>query len=346
MLLSDPDLTGSLAPGDPRRAPLGRAIFLTLGTGIAFVLATVAVKDVRVLSAAAPWGEDPYDAFYSFAIFFVAAIAFVNAVRVLLCRRVEPLPIERVDGLIRGSRVMLATMVGTIVAGWTGVAVGSGALASPLARVLVIGLAIITLLVAAATRALWVSSKPFVGLAVERRTSPDWLDDLTTLGLRFSGRRETSTSRRAALVLAVGRRFLPVVRRHPFGAASLIALTFGSLIGLGAALEEEPLLLVLVLTVVGAAAMLGFLVAVGSYLRLVRPAAASTGRPTWLAPVLAAAISAPITVAFRDGLWWLIGSNPEDARLEQLAGLLAVVAVLSCTATVTVMAIRQRSKRR
>ncbi len=88
-----------------------------------FVAFAFAAKEIRVLYVHSPWEDDPYDAVVSFTIFFVPLLIGLCIVRVPLCRRQQPLPISRVVGLLRGSRVVLGAVLLTLIADWIAVAV-------------------------------------------------------------------------------------------------------------------------------------------------------------------------------------------------------------------------------
>jgi hypothetical protein len=308
--------------GDPRRAQLGRGVALTLLAAILFVGSTVGVKDVRFLSAAAPWGEDPYDAFFSFAIFFVGLVAVICIVRYVLCRRSEPLPIVRIVDLVHGCRVILVSTLVTLATGWISLALSPSALASPTVALLTAVLAIETLMTVSAAVGLWMGTRDLALATPGPYATEDWFTDAVDLGTRLADRSRVGRTLGLRLVRAADQRLVVAIRRHRLRAALVLALAFGAFIGLGAGIEQDPPLLVALLVLIGAGGMLAFLVTVGSYLGLAR-GPSRYERPTVVvrAAILAAA-SLPVVVAFRDGLWWIVGSNPSDARLEQLAALL------------------------
>jgi hypothetical protein len=317
--------------GNSERRPLGRGVRLTLLTAILFVGYTVVVKDIKTLSTVAPWGEDPYDAFFSLAIFFVAAVTVISAVRLALCRTSEPLPLARVIYLVRGCRVALVTMFATLAAGWTSVAAAGFALRSSTARYLVVGLAVETALAVLSALALRRAPSRLAINSGQGLPPSDWLDDLGDLATRYLAH-DGLGAMLASRITRVTDPLATLIRRHPFTTASTLALGFGAFIALGAALEGDPPILLLLLGAIGMGAMLAFLVTIGSYLGLVRASTQSRSRRPFVYGLLAAAGSLPIAVAFRDYLWWIVGSNAADARLEALAELLAVVALASFSA--------------
>ena len=332
-----------LAPGDPRRRPLGQAVALSFAAAVLFVVSCVAVKDVKALSAVAPWSEDPYDAFVSFAMFFVAGISVVNAVRIWLCRRAEPLPTSRVDGIIRGFRIIAVVSIATLGAAWVSVLLGpSGSPSSILVDGLIVALGLNTALTVAGVLALAGAQR---GLALPARDDAgDFLGDSVIAARRAATHLPGDGGRVVRVIDAIDGRVVPPVRRHRLGAAVVVALVFGGGVGLGALAEDDPLVLAALMATIGAGGMLAFLLVVGSYLRLVRPEGSPAPRPRLVAATVAAGISLPVTVAFRDGLWWLVGSTPETAGITDLARLLAVVA--ATTFAVAALAIAIHGRRR
>lgn len=315
-----------LAVGDLRRPMLGRGVMLTLLAATLFIGLAVGVKDIRFLSAAAPWGEDPYDAFFSFAPFFVAIVAVICTVRMLLCRRSDPLPIVRVIDLIRGCRVILASIFVTLGAGWISVALAGSALASPTVDLLAAGLAIDTLIALVAAIVLSVSSRGFQYAMASPSSSQDWLSDAVDLGMRIGDRLGPGSALGLRLVRAADQTLVVAIRRHRLIAAVVVAMSFGTFVGVGASIEQDPPILVFLIVAIGTGAMLAFLAIVGTYLGLVRGASMSSRPSSITRAAIAAAASLPVAVAFRDGLWWIVGSNAVEARLEQLAALLTAIA--------------------
>lgn len=317
--------------GDARRQPLGGSIGFTLLVALAFVTGVVVVKDVRPLSVAAPWGEDPYDAFFSFAIFFVGGVALITFVRVLLCRRDEALTSGSLRAVVRGCLVMLVTMTVTLAAGWASVApivaVATVGSVTALQGILIAGLTASTVLVSAAAIALWRTTR-MLDLVGDGDAGQDWIADALVLSTYASRRLGPAEALARKVIGTIEGGLAPAMRRHRIVAASLAAAAFGAFVAVGAALEQDPPTLVLIILAVGAGAMLAFLVTIGSYLDLLS-ATGPSGRPAALVhAAIGAAVALPLAVAFRDGLWWLVGSNAADARLQQLAGLLAISAVV------------------
>jgi len=308
---------------------MGVALKLTLFVALAFVIFAVVVKDMRSLNTAAPWSDDPYDAFFSFAIFFVPLVAALSTVRLLLCRPAEPLPLERVVALVRGSRVILGTVGVTLAAAWLSVLVATGTLASVTGRLLVVGLVVETIATLAAIAALVVATSRLGPILESVSPRSDWLSDGVELARGWTVRLGPAAPAAGRLIELADRGIVAGIRRRPFLAAVIAASAFGAFVGIGALLEGDPSILVLLLFLVGAGGMLAFLVTAGAYLGLVRRET-NAARPVPRAlihAVVAAAISLPVAVAFRDSLWWVVGSDAAGAGLDQLAALLIVISV-------------------
>jgi len=114
------------------------------------------------------------------------------------------------------------------------------------------------------------------------------------------------------------------LRCHPLLWAATASFAFGALLTAGAAQEEGFSPVLIVFLIVGTCGMFAFLVMGGGYLGVVRSAQPASGtRRRLIDAVTLACASAPVTIAFRDSLWWLIGTRAADARVLQLVVLLA-----------------------
>lgn len=105
-------MQASLAPAflpvaDARRPRIGRAVLGVLLAAGLFELFAVGVKELRLLGDHAPWMDDPYDVVTAFAMFFLPIVGAFSAVRLALCRRLEPLPVSRIIDLVHGCVVLL-----------------------------------------------------------------------------------------------------------------------------------------------------------------------------------------------------------------------------------------------
>src|SRR5437773_1255903 len=213
--------------GDPRRPASRRAVVMTAVVAIGFMAFAIGVKDIKALSAVAPWGEDPFDAFFSFAPFFIAIVAVLSAVRLALCRQVEALPLSRVVGLLRGCLVIAATIGLTVTAGWIAVLVAPGS-PSPTRAMLTIVLFIETAAVAAAMLSVVVAYRGFSSSFRPGPFDPDWLDDAGALANRLLVGRAPNPSRIEHRIVPVLERGAAFTRRQPFAAATTISIAFGA----------------------------------------------------------------------------------------------------------------------
>ena len=102
-----------LPVADARRPRIGRAVIGTMLVAGLFEAFALGVKEFRPLGDHAPWMDDPYDVVTSFAIFFIPIVGAFSAVRLVLCRRFEPLPISRVIDLLHGCVVLLVVALAT-----------------------------------------------------------------------------------------------------------------------------------------------------------------------------------------------------------------------------------------
>lgn len=339
-----------LPVADARRPRIGRAIigaFLAAGL---FEFFALGVKEFGPLGNQAPWMDDPFDVVTSFAIFFLPIVGAFSAVRLALCRRFEPLPRSRLDDLFHGCVVLIGVAFVTAGSDWIALIRGvDHAFWSPVTELLVAVLAVLT---AGLTLA-------FAGLATEIRrlptlersepVGPDWLADASELAIRVSGRLGPFERLTTRVVRAVDSGAWAWVRRRPIAAAVVVAAGFAALFDVGALREGTSFELVVFVFVVAWCGMFAFLLASGSYLGLVRsPKVVSGARRRLLDATLLGCASVPITLAFRDSLWGLVGSSTVAAGLAELDQLLILVAasVVGLTFLVeTIARIHERTAR-
>lgn len=317
---------------DPRRPAIRRAVFGTLWAS-AFFLLFAATKEVKPLYSHAPWLNDPYDTVLSFTMFFVPLIVVCVLVQVNLCRRAEPLLASRVAAVLRGCRVAVGAIAIELLSGWvalaleanrsqwTGAATGVG-----------ISLLLLTSLVTmkVSVDLLRVPHLPKMS-HVSGAEPADWLADAVKVVKRESHR--LGPLEEAALVgLAWSEENLVrEVRRHPVVAAAVTSGTFGVVVLGWQGYREGHFLSVTLLAMgLGFCAMFAFLVSAGSYFGLVRSTQPSYGlqRQAVDASVIACT-AAVVTLAFRNYLFWMIGSTAAAAGPQQFATLVGSAAVLA-----------------
>jgi hypothetical protein len=335
-----PHKPGATIPvGDPRRALIGRSAFGTLLAAAVFFVFT-ASKDVRAIYIHAPWVNDPYDTVFSFTMFFVPLATAFFLVQVSLCRKSEPLPIVRVEAILRACRVAVGAMTIELLTAWTAVLLGANRsvwsvdATGPLLVLLVIA----SLITARVIRSLC-RVPPLETLSHEDRAqAPDWLGDFVTVARRES--RWLGPFRNfavSALDWTEGG-LVHRIRRHPLGSAVAASGLFAVTVFGWQAIREGYAASVTLLSMgLGFCGMFAFLVVAGSYLSVVRSPSPLSGAPRRVVDaVVAACIAAVAALAFRDDLWWVVGSNPTAAGAAQFALLVAGVALVAFGVALTI----------
>ena len=324
--MGDTEGGSKLEVGDPRRRQLGRAALGTLAVAAIFLVFALAVKQVRVLDHHAPWRDDPYDAVVSFVVFFVPLTAALGIVRISLWRSTLPLPLARVTTVMRGGRVLIATMLLTVLSDWTSVALqGNHAHLNGTTDVDIALLAVVTLLVIAAG-AVHVRASRRVRDLHDRSRGTDWFTDLVAAVELHAGRLGPLKVLGVQAARGLDRQVVGAFRRRPVTAAVGCASLFGVVLALNTLLRAGAGPAVWLDVAVGGSGMFAFLVAAGAYLGLVganRPAA-GTRRRIIDAAVIGCA-SVPVALAFREWLWWIAGASSGGS--DRLARLLLTVAV-------------------
>lgn len=322
------DLEGGsrLDVGDPRRRYLDVAAFGTLAVAAIFLVSALAVKQVRVLDHHAPWRDDPYDAVVSFVVFFVPLTAALGIVRISLWRSNRPLAVARVSSVMRGGRVLLGTMLVTVLTDWTSVALQAnhahwnGTTESDIAL-----LAAVTLLVIAAG-VVHLRASRLVRDLRDGSQRTDWFSDLVAAAELHAGRLGPFKVLGVQVTQRLDRQVFGALRRRPVTAALVCASLFGVSLALNTLLRAGPGPAVWLDVAVGGSGMFAFLVAAGAYLGLVganRPAAGTRRRIIDAAVIGCATV--PVALAFRDWLWWIVGASSGGS--DRLARLLLTVAV-------------------
>jgi hypothetical protein len=332
-----------LAAGDPRRPAIGRAVFPALLACAVFSVTAGPVKQFPALYDHAPWLNDPYDTAVSFAMFFVPLTTAFCLVRLLLCRRSESLPVARAQDLMRGCRFALGLAAATALAEWIAFLTGANRPDWSQATWPQVGvLAVTTVLVVVAVARL----RRAPAISRPRRVVPDLVPDLLADAVtvaRLRSRWLGPLGRPALGVVSwADQRVLARVRRHPLRAAALAALAFGVAVGGAQALSEGYIAAAALLTIaLLSCGMFAFLVAAGSYIGLVRSSTPLAGaRRRALDAAVVACTGVLAALAFRDSLWWVIGSRASAAGTSQVAELLGLAAVTSFAAAFAVESLR------
>jgi hypothetical protein len=336
------------------RTPVKRAVGWATVAGMLFALGAGLTTQYKPLRAHSPWQDDPYDVVMSFTQLVVPTLVAAVVLRASLYWPNAPQPARRATDLVRGAGAVVALCAATVVTDW--LAVANGAHRADWATPgfwLIGGLGVLTALLAIAGAAV-VAAGRGTG-RVSAADPPDWVDDALAIALaalRRTGRMGRATAvlvTRACVVLFDGQHG---VRRHPMTAMAVLG--FAAAAGLAAVetIRERPSSLaaaaphVFLTLLIGGSGLFAIGLALGRYLRIVRPITAGPPpRPrVWLWAVVGASASVPATVAWRDALGSLSGIRIDSiARLESL---IAVMAILSALTAALVGTLRLRASRR
>lgn len=308
----------------PRRPLIRRAVLATLwAAAISFALATT--KEIRPIYGHSPWLNDPYDTVISFAMFFIPLVAACLLVQVSLCLRSEPLPTVRVVAIVRACRVAVAVIVVDLASAWValGLAANRSQWTLPATGIEVGLLGLATLATTMATSHLARLPRQPRPAGLHDLEAPDWLGDVVTVARRES--RWFGPFRRLVVTTAdwADRSLVRQVRRHPLVAAAVASAGFGITVGGWQGYREGYFLSVTLLVMgLGFCGMFAFLVPACSYFGLVRSARPSYGVQRRVLDASVAACAAAIVIlAFRNSLWWVVGSNPVAAGPSEFAAL-------------------------
>jgi hypothetical protein len=333
--------------GDPRRPLIGRATFGTLLASAVFFAFTM-TKQIKPVYLHAPWVNDPYDTVFSFTMFFVPLVGAMFLIQVSLCQKTEPLPARRVVMVLRGCRIAVGAMAIELLAAWVSVAVGANRSEWT---------AVTTVLIALLGVCSIVTAKVIVDVVraprlpspdrAEEAQESDWLADLVIVAQRESHWLGPLRQPGLSLLEWTDRNVVSKVRRHPLRAAAIASGAFAVMVFGWQAIREGYFASVTGLEMgLGFCGMFAFLVLAGSYLRIVRS-------PTRLYGVQRRAVDAGIVgcivaiavLAFRNSLWWIVGSNASTAGQAQFAALLASTTLPGLVMVFTVETFRRSHSR-
>lgn len=324
---------------DPRRPLIRRAVFGTLWASAVFFVFT-ATKEIRPIYKHAPWLNDPYDTVISFTMFFVPLVAACLLVQVSLCLRSEPLAVARVVAILRACRVALGAIIVDLASAWVAVALSANRPQWTIAGTGVeVGLLMLATLITIAVTVALLRVPRLPSLAqLPNEEAQDWLGDAITVAKRES--RWFGPLRR--IVIAVvewsERTLVRDVRRHPILAAAAASAVFGvTVFGWQGYREGYFLPVTLLAMALGFCAMFAFLVSAGSYFGLVRSTRPSYGMQRRMVDAtVIACTTAIVTLAFRNWLWWIVGSNATAAGPSQFASLVGSAGLVTFIVVATV----------
>jgi hypothetical protein len=295
-----------------------------------FVAFTWTAKELPALYVHEPWQDDPYDAVVSSTLWCIPLLVGLCLLRVALCRRYSSLPVRRALDVRRVSRVLVGAILVTLASDWASVVLQARRSAwTGTTTVLICLLALLTALAFAAARELRHAGRGGLPRA-DAPSQPDWLADALALGAREADRLGPWRDEALTALRWLDRELVARVRGHPLLAAGAFALAFGAAVAAPQVVGERygPPMALFYFGVV-ACTLFAFVVIVGAHLRLVGRPGARPSRAV-LALVLACT-SVPLTVSFRDSLWWVLGTNEGDAGLTQLTVLLLAGAAATAT---------------
>jgi hypothetical protein len=330
-----------LPVGHPARPAAARAVSVTAVSAVLFAVFAAVTTQVHAVRVASPWQDDPYDAVVTFTMFFVPGLSAVAALRVLLCRRARPLPVYRVDQLLRAALLVLVLIDLTVLADWTALVLRADRpLWSGRTPLLVLGLVAVTVVTAgshAIVRRARTMAPP------HRSGDGDWLGDIVVAATLLAGR-TGDPARLAGLrrILAAGVRF---TRAHFVGLAALGSIAAGVLVVAGLAIGEgtSDAALLIVEAAVFAGGTFGFVMVADAWLQLAAsPAAHMVAR----VGATAAALALPLSLALRDLLWSATGHSGGVQTVGQLAAVTATsAAICGVAASVVAYAVHSRARR-
>ncbi|MGI8577633.1 MAG: hypothetical protein ACR2KG_06885 [Nocardioidaceae bacterium] len=331
-----------LPAGHELRRTVGRALVFTGVTAAAFTAFAVLTTQVHAVRSGSPWQDDPYDAVVSFTEFFVPPLAVLGAIRALLCRRDEPLPVVRVDQLLRLAKA-IGFLVGiTVVTDVVALALRADRrLWNGLTPVSIAALAVVVAALGVSGFAVWRAHHAVRRLVGAAADQGDWLGDLPVLASRLTSSWQPR-HRRPALAFAAWTTRWPALHRHL--AAAMVALALlvvgATLSGAQAWREGYPASLFVFGTLLFAGTTWAGLVIVNRYLSLVAVPHAETraGRAARVSFVLGCLVL-PVVGGLRDLIWQALGVGPYVRTPGQLClvtfgggGLVTVIAFFALLA--------------
>jgi hypothetical protein len=220
-------LSSEFAVGDPTRSLHGRAVTASLSLGAVFLAYAFVAKEIPTLYGLEPWKSDPYDALVSFLFVGIPVLVAPSLVRLVLCRRYQPLAKRRLIDLARVSRVLFMLVAVTIGSEWYAVVTTSAPIVWTTAAVgLAIALTILTGGAVVVGRILRQARRaPLHDADVSRQ--PDWFADALTAVEKGSVHLGRHRVRVLAIVQWADAHVVALVRRRSLGAAAAVTTAVG-----------------------------------------------------------------------------------------------------------------------
>jgi hypothetical protein len=293
-------------------------------------------KEFRPLYAASPWADDPYDAFVSFAIFFVPLLTTLIVVRLPMSRRAFPLDLARTSDLLRTSRLLMLIVGATLASEWVALVATMPSIVWSLAAAVDVAM-LCGLTLAAVHVARLLLTAPSIPAASVPTETPDALTDAVTSARLLAARLGPGRTLADSVVDRVNHWLVRPSRAHPTTAAGLVAAAFGVAVATAAFVEDGLAPVLFIYLFVGAAAMFAFVAIGGGYLHVVRPQKPLTGARARVRNALVAGAAAmPFALAFRNLIWPIVGINPADTGPSDLVVLVVAVSAIAFVAFLAV----------
>jgi len=331
-----------LPAGHQARPTVGRALVLMGVTVVVFTVFTVLTTQVRAVRSGSPWQDDPYDAVVTFTELFVPALAVLGVARALLWRREEPLPVVRVDQLLRAAKATSLLIGLTVVTDVVALALRADhRLWNRSTPVSITGLALVAVALCVSAVAVWRSHHALRRLVRVADVRGDWLADLPLLAARLTA---SWPPRHRGRVRVLTDRIVrwPALPGHLPGATGGVALLLAgaALSGTQVLQEGRPVVLFVFGTLLFAGSSYAGLAVVNGYLHLVAvPLPATRAGKEARASFVLGCLALPVVVGFRDLIWEALGRGHQGQTPEQLCLLtFGSGAVVACTAFVALRA--------
>lgn len=308
----------ALPPGH-RARPIAAAALLTSVTGAgAFTVFAYVTTQLHAVRAVSPWQDDPYDTVVTFTMFFVPLLGAITALRALLCRRDQPLPLYRIQQLLRAALAGTLLVAATLATDWTAVAAGADHTSWTSGTPWLVGSLVPLTGLAGAGPLLHRLAVRRLPAPSRHRPDGDWLDDIVPLLHRLLPRpvRRLPDRLRPADRIAFVRRHFPLLALAAGAASGLLVAT-----GLASGEGWPGLALFLVESTVFSGGTFAFVQICDAVLRIaVPPAPGVPHRAAWIAAT-AGALALPTSLALRDPIWAALGLGHQVDSVGQLAAL-------------------------
>lgn len=290
-----------LSVGDPARERAGIAIVASLAVVVIYGSLAWLSKEMHSLDIRQPWQDDPYDVPLSFNFVMLPLLVVMGALRIQLCRRLEPVPARRLVDVLRVCGVAVGLSGFTELTQWVAVALGQHSAqwtaATIWQEVALAGLSAGSI----ACGVLLYRARHAVTRRARIGVQPDWLADSVALSLRAARRLGPLQPMAERVVRWLDDSVVRRVRAHPVAAAAVLAVVLAlPLVGAKVFLEQYPAPLAAFVFALSVAGLFPFVVITGSYLRVVAPG--SSRPPAWLGATVAACSTGLAVFAFHDSL--------------------------------------------